>query len=134
MDIAMKKMQIDIINVQFDSFKKEVDDIINTIISKIKGNNYNEEYNISNNLTQTINQIFSNYFNNNLVNEIEEKYNNQTLFQEMSKNYYDLIIPAFNKFNSTFLDEVYLSHIKEYVSRPNGNKIKRNNKEKKNYQ
>ena len=106
----------DNINDFVNLLKTTFDSKINNIIDKIKENNFKDGILLSNELNNEIPNMIN--LNNYLTQFIKEKYNNTTLFQKMADDYYSEVIPAFNEFNNTFLNEIFKSHIKEYVSRP----------------
>ena len=83
---ALNLNNTDYINILLDSFKNEVDILLNNIIIKIQGNSYLEALIINGNLNEAINEIYEKYFNSNLMNYIISKYDNKSLFEEMVKN------------------------------------------------
>ena len=106
----------DNINDIINSIKNTIQSKINNIINEIRENNFQVGLTLSDELYKDI--VNSINLNNKLKNVINEKYNNSILYTKISNDYYNEVIPAFNEFNYTFLNQIYKSHINEYISRP----------------
>ena len=101
-----------------DNINSTLFNILIKIIESTKKRNYGYALGNCSLIENEVNNIINNSLSRNLLNKIIEIYTDDNLLNDMIRNYYFIVIPAFEEFNYTFFNKHFLVHANQYVSKP----------------
>ena len=115
---------IDSLTQIMDDYKKEILDTFDqeskvfykAILNHLQTNNYNLINQDTIDWKDKINKLSDEYLNQNFILNWKNKLSNE--IQDLSNNYYEKVLPAFENFETQFLKENFEQHKDKYITKP----------------